>query len=467
MSHAATYSPEDDKIRLYFDSRIPKDEWDRLRVAGFSWCMKQSQAGGCDMTAVWSIAREDLALEMAGEIGDEDQPRAERSADRADRFEGYGDKREGEAVGLADRYDTGPAIHANQSAARAERAAERHDRVAAKAVNQWDKAEYWTRRTAGVIAHALYVERADVRHRRIKGLEADERKILADVVPSQVIDGAEMVRRYCGEDYVSKGHDCVGMFGQGRAKYAKSFIKADGPPNHYTRALAHVRLRIAYERQMLDAQGGTGADVTEMEAGGFIGKLQVQKVTKDRAGRVSALYFRGPHPYRDGETSLHRIAAEQVTPGSYRAPSADERAAFAAAQKATKKSMPKAPPLINPTPEDAAKLQAAWNAQHADRVEQAYGKARLPAPLTVVDMNQAAYSERSKGDYGVCKTVDVCADWTLPTRRDPKPVVFRVRTMQSQVMYGPDRVVVLVDKTQTTLPETITADTEVANVAAV
>lgn len=463
----ATYSPEDDKIRLYFDGvRIPRDEWDRLKAAGFSWTMKQAS----DMVAHWSPNREDLALEYAGVIEDEDQPQAERSLERAERFTGYLEKREGEATALADEHTGGPAIHAHQSERRAEIEARKHDRKASAAVDQWSKAEYWQRRTAGVIAHAKFKERADVRHRRIKGLESELRIAEADITPRKVIEGVEHVERYCGAEYVSKGHDCVGIFGLGRAAHSRSFCKATGvvPSERHTRIVNHLRLRIAYEKQMLEAQGGTMADVVEMEPGGFYGNMQIQKVTKDRAGLVSKVYFIGPHPYKEGVQSLHAISAERMKPGSYRAPTDAERAAFVAAQKAAKASKPKAPPLLNPTMADALKLQTAWNAarveqRKASHLRQGYGAtsqacmdelAKVGA-VQPVEMTQEQYTARSSG-YGPCNTLDMAADWADCRRGHLRvePCRFRVRVMscQSDGFYAAPHVVVITDKPQTTLP---------------
>lgn len=116
------------------------------------------------------------ALSYAGIIEDEDMGPEERAADRAERFAGYRDKRTDEATGHADSYDAQPLAHGFQSEARAERAAARHDRIADKACDAWSKAEYWQRRTAGVIAHALYRSSPAVRMGRIKTLEADLRK---------------------------------------------------------------------------------------------------------------------------------------------------------------------------------------------------------------------------------------------------------------------------------------------------
>jgi len=46
-----------------------------------------------------------------------------------------------------------------------------------RAVNLWETSEYWQRRAAGAIAHAKYKELPAVRARRIKKLEAEQRKV--------------------------------------------------------------------------------------------------------------------------------------------------------------------------------------------------------------------------------------------------------------------------------------------------
>jgi len=53
-----------------------------------------------------------------------------------------------------------------------------------------------------------------------------------------------------------------------------------------SRYLTHLRLRLAYENQMLEAQGGRLASV-DIEPGGFIGKEQIITVHKStKTGRV-------------------------------------------------------------------------------------------------------------------------------------------------------------------------------------
>src|SRR6202521_1514136 len=89
----ATYSPEDNKLRLYPSSRLPKDLYDRVKGAGFIWAPKQELF----VAPAWSPAREDLLIELCCDIGDEDTSLVDRAEERAERFEEYSDNREADA----------------------------------------------------------------------------------------------------------------------------------------------------------------------------------------------------------------------------------------------------------------------------------------------------------------------------------------------------------------------------------
>jgi hypothetical protein len=81
----ATYSPEDNKLRLYSVTRLDTETYQRVRAAGFIWAPKQELF----VAPMWTPAREDLLIELCGEIGDEDTSLVERAKERAERFEGY------------------------------------------------------------------------------------------------------------------------------------------------------------------------------------------------------------------------------------------------------------------------------------------------------------------------------------------------------------------------------------------
>jgi hypothetical protein len=180
MRYTATYSPEDNKLRLYALSRLPRDLYERVRAAGFKWAPKQELF----VAPAWTPEREDLLLELAGEIGDEDTSLVERAEERADRFEDYRDKRAAEAdrahaavSQLADAIPLGqPILVGHHSERHARRDAEKIEAGMRKAIGLWQTSQYWTDRAAGAIRHAKYKELPAVRYRRIKGLEADRRK---------------------------------------------------------------------------------------------------------------------------------------------------------------------------------------------------------------------------------------------------------------------------------------------------
>lgn len=542
----ATYCPEDDKLRLYV-GRVPRDEYLKLKAQGWQPLHKQRETGGGDFAAVWTPEREDTALEYSGGIiEDEDKGPAERAADRAERFAGYRDKREGEALERADTYDAGPRLLGYQSAALAERKARQLDRAADRACNAWDKAEYWQSRTAGVIGHALYVAAPGVRMGRIKKIEAEIRRIEKDSIDATVKSQAAwdiwnsiagnsklIVLRACGYSLQNAEIKPAGegdkytvdqlrlgmalmMNGNVHTKYGSeryqmqkaneaALINGTMTPgaaakewlsNHTERPadwngegrwINHLRLRLAYEQQMLEAQGGRLASV-EMEPGGWIGKRQVYQVNKSPAtGRVTSVKVRveriTDYHYQVANVpgtdyALLTLETERLPPDAYRTPTPEEKAEFDAARKAEKKAKaettPKGAPLINPTDEDAERLQAVLNnASKADsdaRQVKAYGKIYTEyKPSTVLPMTQAQYSDYSKGTYGRGETRGVCRAGELEpwksnmwrpgeveeaARRGPAVCKVRIGSANGSD-YGAPRVIILTDKTQKPLPSEV------------
>lgn len=180
-TYTATYSPDDNKLRLYASSRLADDVYTRIKAAGFAWAPKQDLF----VAPMWTPQREDLLIELAGEITDEDTSLAERAEDRAERFGEYQDSRTADAEGarkavaaIADNIPFGqPILVGHHSERHARKDAERIESGMRKAVKMWETAQYWKDRAAGALRHAKYKERPDVRARRIKRIEADLRKV--------------------------------------------------------------------------------------------------------------------------------------------------------------------------------------------------------------------------------------------------------------------------------------------------
>lgn len=176
----ATYSPEDNKLRLYPSERLSPEDYAKFKNAGFKWAPKQ----GLFVAPMWTPARFDLLESFAGEVGDEDTSLVERQEERAERFEVYSEKRQADALqareqvkALSDGIPLGqPILIGHHSQRRAERDAQKIERGMQKAVSMWETSKYWQSRAAGALAHAKYKELPGVRARRIKKLGAEMRK---------------------------------------------------------------------------------------------------------------------------------------------------------------------------------------------------------------------------------------------------------------------------------------------------
>lgn len=180
MSMTATYSPDDNKLRLYPVERLAPDLYERVRASGFKWAPRQKLF----VAPMWSPGREDLLIELCGSVGDEDKSLAARAEERAERFEDYSDKRERDAhaahaavSAITDNIPLGqPILIGHHSEKHARRDAERIENGMRKAVKMWETSKYWTDRAAAAVAHAEYKELPAVRYRRMKGIESDKRK---------------------------------------------------------------------------------------------------------------------------------------------------------------------------------------------------------------------------------------------------------------------------------------------------
>jgi protein-L-isoaspartate O-methyltransferase len=360
----ATYSPEDDKLRLYSSARLDAETYARVKAAGYGWAPKQE----C-FYAVWSPSHEDIALELAGEIGDEDTSLVDRAEQRAERFEGYSERREADAHAahaavsrIADGIPLGqPILIGHHSERHARKDAEKIENGMRRAVKMWETAQYWQYRAAGALRAAKYKELPAVRARRIKTIQADARKWERSKQEAERFtamwtkDGLtwERARSIANYDHVSKcftlaeyprvapASQYEGMMGLWSALegiitaeqardiavrvHARTIARAD-------RWLAHYANRLAYEQAMLAEQGGTAADRFNIQVGGrvLIGDewVIVLRVNKS-GGRINSVTTNARY------VSVRGI--EDVK--DYREPQADEAEKV---QKATA-----LPPLCN------------------------------------------------------------------------------------------------------------------------
>jgi protein-L-isoaspartate O-methyltransferase len=384
--YTATYSPEDNKLRLYSVGRLDAPTYARVKEAGFRWAPKQ----GFFVAPMWTPDREDLLIELAGEIGDEDTSLVDRAEERADRFGNYSDSRSRDAesarkgvAAIAEHIPFGqPILVGHHSERHARKDAQRIEAGMRKAVKMWDTAEYWKDRAAAALGHAKYKERADVRARRVKGLEADKRKReraiaeARDALKLWQRDGLtlEQAKAIANCNYVSR---CFPLADFPRDPPASQYEGSmslwsalDGgvistvqareiAVRVYNRSLArvsrweaHYTHRIAYERAMLGEQGGLVAERVAVEVGGRVlirGEwLVITRVNKS-GGQIVSVTTNARYVRVRG--------IEEVT--EYQAPSAE--------QVAKVKAVTKVAPMSNFPGEGFVHItQAQWDAISKD-----------------------------------------------------------------------------------------------------
>lgn len=332
MNYQATYSPDDNKLRLYTSSRLDPETYARVKAAGFSWAPKQQLF----VAPMWTPERADLLTELAGEIGDEDKSLVERAEERAERFEEYSEKRAEDAqqaragvARISDNIPLGqPILVGHHSERHARKDAERIENGMRKTVKMWETARYWKERAAGAIGAAKYKELPEVRARRIKGIEADKRKQERFIEEAEECLAAwEKVGALPESDQMAAAIHLAGRHPAGHLRLAKK--EGDRPdwdqrcdaysglsnsyPSLYAprtveevlraarsaypraierskRWIEHYDNRLAYERAMLEACGA--ASLLEKKPR----KVQLP-LCNYRAGSVTC-----PNMYRRGET---------------------------------------------------------------------------------------------------------------------------------------------------------------------
>lgn len=299
---SATYDPADNKLRIRctgrLDSTLGPELYARVRATGFKWAARQDLF----VAPAWSPEREELLVEIAGEVCDEDTSLVERADQRAERFEEYQENRKADAgaarqgvAAIADNIPLGqPILVGHHSERRARRDAERIRSGMVKTISLWRTAEYWARRAAGAKRHARYKELPAVRARRIKGLESEGRKWEAALKrASRLLDlwtrlhEPDSLKRKDGQPTTffdralhlanQNGADGWGTWSDLKdGKVTPEEVQQRCIP-FYTaesartaRWVEHTQHRLAYERAMLADGGGLAADRFDLQPGGRV-----------------------------------------------------------------------------------------------------------------------------------------------------------------------------------------------------
>jgi hypothetical protein len=263
----ATYSPEDNKIRLYPSARLDDETFQRVKDAGFKWAPKQELF----VAPKWSCKREDLALELAGEIEPEEMTVAERAQAKAARLDALADKRAAESSAysraadeLSRAFEFGqPILVGHHSERKARKTQERMHNAMDKAVRAHKAIGYWHYRAEGVERFANMKNDPKVRARRIKTLLAELRdfqrrlngahkalgnweKLTTDNLIRMALGRSEM---YSFNLYsaVERGEMTPQEAREKAMAGARSIIESD----NLARWISHTLNRLSYEREML------------------------------------------------------------------------------------------------------------------------------------------------------------------------------------------------------------------------
>ncbi len=340
--YRATYSPDDNKLRLYAVSRLDPETYKKVHDAGFRWAPKQALF----VAPAWTPGREDVLLSLAGEIEDEDSTLAERQEARAERFTGYSGKRASESAQALDEVERlaamippgQPILVGHHSERRARRDAQRIENGMKRAVMLFERAEYWEERARSALLHAKYKERPDVRWRRIKKIEADLRKAEKTIAQSQkylTMWRAEsldlnMAKLISSHDHISA---CFPLDTYPRpaekSQYegSRSLWSAldddiitteqareiairchERQIQHQQRWVNHYQNRLIYERAMLDESGGVVTRTQDFEPGGQVFSrgewLTIIRVNKSN-GAVSSVTTPN-YLHREGKQINHK-----------------------------------------------------------------------------------------------------------------------------------------------------------------
>lgn len=472
-SISATYSPEDNKLRLYASSRLDAETYAAVKAAGFIWAPRQELF----VAPKWTPQREDLALQLAGEIEAEGMTLAERAAAKAERLDALAHKRHAEAESLHRRADDlseafymgQPILIGHHSERRARKTKERMD-TAQRNANKAEKlANYWLYRATGVEAHANYKNDPRVRANRIKTLLAELRDLQRAINNAnkalevwEKLTTDEQIRYALGRLPSEVTRADINMYfavdkGEMSPQDARqkcierATLTATGPTRR--RWIDHVLNRLAYERSLLGDVPRFEGQLTPVILQAFAREHGAEKpqVTIADDG-FYLLESPVPLPAHLADSRWLELSGDEwrdlMRACGYTVPTPKPR-------RASGKPAPVS--LVNPTPEQAEQLQRVWNMQMAAACKGKHHEAKENAVRTVT---QDQYSRNSKGDYAPFKTIDIDATGRVVTMqwrshelvRSGEPVA-RVRIYSGGGdYYKPSAVVHISDKPAKPLP---------------
>ncbi|WP_313026831.1 DUF3560 domain-containing protein [Brucella sp.] len=470
----ATYSPEDDKIRLYATSRLDAETYARVKAAGFKWAPKQELF----VAPKWTPAREDLAVELAGDIQAEEMTLAERAEIKAERLEELAQKRNREAASMsryADElsqafYMGQPILIGHHSERKARKTQERMHAAQGKSVKAEKAANYWLYRATGVECFANMKNDPRTRANRIKTLLAELRDLQRDINRAHnTLDiwakftTDEQIRHALGwldsRDTMS-GWETFSKVDKGELAPSEARLKCianaenliNGP--NRKRCIEHILNRLAFERSMLGDVPRFNGELTPVIIQAFAREHGAEKPKCTIADEgFYLLESPVPLPAHISENSWLELSGDEwrdvMQACGYTVPTPKPRRVS---------SKPAPVSLINPTPEQAEQLQRIWNLHMRAACQ---GQSFVtPKENAVRGITQDIYSRNSKGAYSKYETVEIGADgrriewkWLRMERVLSGTPVARIRIYSGGYeTHKPRAVVQITDKPSKALP---------------
>ncbi len=473
MTITATYSPEDNKIRLYASTRLDAETYARVKEAGFKWAPKQELF----VAPKWTPAREDLAIELAGDIEAEEMTLAERAAIKAERLEALALKRHSQAEALTARADElsqafymgQPILIGHHSERKARKTQERMQSAMTAANKAASAANYWLYRATGVESFANMKNGDRTRANRIKTLLAELRDLQRGINDAhkaiQLWDAFQTPERIMWAIENTNG-DLLGMpwgtyskreeIGDLVAFRARCIANLqaliDGP--NRKRWIEHILNRLAFERSLLGPVPRFGGELTPVILQAF---AREHGAEKPKATATDPGFFQLESPVPLPLHIGHGLDYLELSADEWRDVMQACGYIVQDAKPRRVSSKPAPATLINPTPEQAEQLQRIWN----KRKEMSLKPYQKADPATVQGYTQATWSARAKGTYSAYVTEEIAADgsiirggwrggvWTM----SGEPVArIRVTRSSSYSMTRPDHVAIITDKPGKPLP---------------
>ena len=270
----ATYSPEDNKLRITASYRFEDALWQDFKKLGFHWAPKQE----IFVHPRWTPTVEDFCLKMAGSIGPEGMTMVERAEFKNDRIDGYIANRHRDVnafTAAADRYGERfaggqPILVGHHSENKARNDHKRMVRNTEKAHEAAGKIDYWHYKKQGVAIHANRKSAYGVRVRRMKKLFAelrDYQRTLNDanigvkqwnvILNKEGMDDFDKFIIYHLNRLPSAGYGLWGEVDSGKISAKEGALRAlERNENilaspHYRRWITHILNRLGYERSEL------------------------------------------------------------------------------------------------------------------------------------------------------------------------------------------------------------------------